>query len=168
MCSADMPPSDYRMLINSGPFRLDPGEKTDFCYAVIWLQDQPHPCPDVEDLTIASEEIEDFYNGLTGTSEEVLTNAQLNIFPNPATDLVQFQITETGLSFQSIHLYDAQGRLLREPDRQVQDTLESFFRTFQRTGSATATVKYFRKQGWLFPRRIRIRNRRRRAGRKSS
>jgi DNA invertase Pin-like site-specific DNA recombinase len=52
-------------------------------------------------------------------------------------------------------VYDAQDRVVREPDRQVQDTLESFFRAFQRTGSATATVKYFRKQGWLFPRRIR-------------
>ena len=52
-------------------------------------------------------------------------------------------------------VYDAQDRVVREPDRQVQDTLETFFRTFERTGSATATVKYFRKQGWLFPRRIR-------------
>jgi DNA invertase Pin-like site-specific DNA recombinase len=52
-------------------------------------------------------------------------------------------------------VYDPQDRVVREPDRQIQDTLESFFRTFERTRSATATVKYFRKQGWLFPRRIR-------------
>ena len=29
------------------------------------------------------------------------------------------------------------------------------FRTFRRTGSATATVKAFRKQGLCFPRRLR-------------
>jgi DNA invertase Pin-like site-specific DNA recombinase len=52
-------------------------------------------------------------------------------------------------------VYDAQDGVVRDPDRQVQDTFESFFRTFQRTGSATGTVKYFRQQGWLFPRRIR-------------
>ena len=52
-------------------------------------------------------------------------------------------------------VYDAQDAVVRDPDRQVQDTIESFFRTFERTGSATGTVKYFRQQEWLFPRRIR-------------
>lgn len=38
-----------------------------------------------------------------------------------------------------------------DPDRQVQDCLRLFFATFQRTGSACATVKYFREQGLKFP-----------------
>jgi hypothetical protein len=51
-------------------------------------------------------------------------------------------------------LYDSQDRVVRDPDRQVQDTLENFFRTFERVGSASGTVRHFAKEGWLFPRRI--------------
>lgn len=42
-----------------------------------------------------------------------------------------------------------------DPDQQVQEILCLFFATFRRTGAATATVKAFRKQGILFPRRLR-------------
>ncbi len=48
--------------------------------------------------------------------------------------------------------YDASERVVLDPDRQVQETVGTFFRTFRRTGSATATVKAFRSQGLKFPR----------------
>jgi hypothetical protein len=44
--------------------------------------------------------------------------------------------------------------LVLDPDQQVQQSLRLLFETFRRTGSATATVKVFRKQGLLFPRRV--------------
>jgi DNA invertase Pin-like site-specific DNA recombinase len=52
-------------------------------------------------------------------------------------------------------VYDADGRVGLDPDRQVQDTIRAFFQTFRRTGSATATVKAFRDQQVPFPRRAR-------------
>jgi DNA invertase Pin-like site-specific DNA recombinase len=51
--------------------------------------------------------------------------------------------------------YDANVRVVLDPDKQVQQTLRTFFQTFRRTGSATATVKAFRQQGLKFPRRPR-------------
>ena len=42
-----------------------------------------------------------------------------------------------------------------DPDAQVQHTFRVLFATFKRTGSAWATVKYFREQQLLFPHRIR-------------
>jgi DNA invertase Pin-like site-specific DNA recombinase len=51
--------------------------------------------------------------------------------------------------------YDPQERVTLDPDRQVQQALHLFFAAFERTGTATATVKYFRAQGLLFPRRLR-------------
>jgi DNA invertase Pin-like site-specific DNA recombinase len=48
-------------------------------------------------------------------------------------------------------VYDSHGIPVLDPDRQVQDSLRLFFATFQRTGSACATVKYFREQGLKFP-----------------
>ncbi len=51
--------------------------------------------------------------------------------------------------------YDDDDRVVLEPDRQVQKTIQAFFRTFEETGSAMATVKCFRRQGWKFPRKLR-------------
>jgi DNA invertase Pin-like site-specific DNA recombinase len=52
-------------------------------------------------------------------------------------------------------VYDPRGQVVQDPDRQVQDALRALFTTFERTGSACATVRHFRKQGLLFPRRLR-------------
>ena len=52
-------------------------------------------------------------------------------------------------------VYNSQGELIPDPDQQVQQSLHLLFETYRRTGSATATVKLFREQGLLFPRRLR-------------
>lgn len=49
---------------------------------------------------------------------------------------------------------DAAGHVVLDPDAQVQNAVRAFFDTFRRTGSATATVRSFREQGVLFPRRL--------------
>jgi DNA invertase Pin-like site-specific DNA recombinase len=51
-------------------------------------------------------------------------------------------------------VYDAERRVRLDPDARVQESVRQLFRTFQRTGSATATVKAFRNQGVRFPRRV--------------
>ena len=53
--------------------------------------------------------------------------------------------------------YDQTGRVVRDPDTQVQSTLEMFFQVYQRTGSASAIVQHFRKNKLEFPRRLRLR-----------
>ncbi len=50
--------------------------------------------------------------------------------------------------------YDATGKVVLEPDLQIQAAVRTFFETFRRTGSATSTVRTFREQGLLFPRRL--------------
>ena len=50
-------------------------------------------------------------------------------------------------------VYDSEGALILDPDKQVQQSVRLLFDTFRRTGSAIATVKAFRKEGLLFPRR---------------
>jgi hypothetical protein len=42
-----------------------------------------------------------------------------------------------------------------DPDTQVRETIAHFFDTFSRVGSACQTVKAFRKEGLLFPSRLR-------------
>ena len=50
--------------------------------------------------------------------------------------------------------YDPAGRVRLDPDVRVQECMRQFFRTFRRTGSATATVKVFRAEGLKFPHRV--------------
>jgi DNA invertase Pin-like site-specific DNA recombinase len=52
-------------------------------------------------------------------------------------------------------VYDTQEKVQLDPDKQVQESLTFLFTTFDRTGSATATMKAFRKNELLFPRRVR-------------
>ena len=47
------------------------------------------------------------------------------------------------------------GEVTLDPDKQVQQSLRLLFETYRRKGSAMATVKSFRQQGLLFPRRLR-------------
>jgi DNA invertase Pin-like site-specific DNA recombinase len=51
--------------------------------------------------------------------------------------------------------YTEDDRIVLDPDRQVQDTLRLLFRTFRRTGSASATVRAFHQAQVPFPRRVR-------------
>ncbi len=52
-------------------------------------------------------------------------------------------------------VYDSADRVVLDPDQQAQNSVRHLFRTFRCTGSASATVKAFRDQKLLFPRRPR-------------
>ena len=51
-------------------------------------------------------------------------------------------------------VYDNQGRVVLDPDKQVQESVRCLFDTYFRTGAAHATLKHFRKEGLLFPTRL--------------
>lgn len=50
-------------------------------------------------------------------------------------------------------VYDLDQRVVLDPDQQVQNSLRHLFATFERTGSAWASVQAFRREGVKFPRR---------------
>jgi hypothetical protein len=52
-------------------------------------------------------------------------------------------------------VYDLNDKVCLDPDQQVQQTLQTFFAIFERTGSATGVVKHFGQHQLLFPRRVR-------------
>src|SRR2546425_12395970 len=94
-----------------------------------------------------------FVLGLKGTFSEVelhLLRARLR-----GGILNKAQRGELALPLPVGLVYDALGRVTLDPDQQVQQSLRLLFETFRRTGSAFATVRTYRKQGWLFPQRWR-------------
>lgn len=52
-------------------------------------------------------------------------------------------------------VYHPDGSVVLDPDQSIRDAVKLLFDTFRQTTSACATVKRFRREGWLFPRRIR-------------
>jgi DNA invertase Pin-like site-specific DNA recombinase len=50
-------------------------------------------------------------------------------------------------------VYDHEQKVMLDPDQQVQNSLRHLFATFERTGSAWATVRALRREGVKFPRR---------------
>jgi DNA invertase Pin-like site-specific DNA recombinase len=50
-------------------------------------------------------------------------------------------------------IYNLNRKVVLDPDKQVRETIATFFAAFARTGTATATVKYFRENNLKFPRR---------------
>lgn len=53
-------------------------------------------------------------------------------------------------------VYDEAGNVVLDPDAQIRETIDYFFETFARVGSACQTVKVFRGEGVLVPSRLRI------------
>ena len=51
-------------------------------------------------------------------------------------------------------VYDDQERVQLDPDQQVQEAVRLLFTTFRRTGTARATMTYFREHQLQFPRRL--------------
>jgi DNA invertase Pin-like site-specific DNA recombinase len=51
-------------------------------------------------------------------------------------------------------VYDDSGRIVFDPDQQVQRAVRLLFETFRRTGSAMRVVHHFKTEGVLWPRRI--------------
>ena len=52
-------------------------------------------------------------------------------------------------------IYTEDDQVILDPDAQIQQAVRVLFATFKRTGSAWATVRYFREKALLFPRRVR-------------
>lgn len=48
-------------------------------------------------------------------------------------------------------VYNADGKMVVDPDQQVQQSVRLLFETFRRTGSARAVVRLFAEQGLQFP-----------------
>jgi len=51
--------------------------------------------------------------------------------------------------------YDDDGRVVLDPDQQIQQAIRPVFDAFRRVGTAFGVAKEFRRQGWQFPRLIR-------------
>ena len=50
--------------------------------------------------------------------------------------------------------YHPSGKVILDPDESIRSVIELLFATYREMASASATVRRFRREGWLFPQRI--------------
>ena len=143
MCSEQLTSADRRSITSIGPMKLNPGQSNNMTFAVV-VQPQPAlPCPDVSaliaaaDMPVPTNTISNSFCNLTvGVNEETVERIGLSVFPNPATDLINFQLSENE-SFATVHLYRMDGQLVRKLDN-----LQSSNVTFTREDLASGTYIY--------------------------
>jgi len=89
--------------------------------------------------------------GLKGTMSE----AELHVLKARLVGgvLNKAQRAELKMPLPAGLVYDEEGRVVFDPDQQVQQSLRVFFATFERTGSAWAVVQAFRREDLKFPKR---------------
>lgn len=62
MCSATSGYADRRMIMSSGPFRLDPGSVSHLTAGVVFVPSQVYPCPDLKDLHKADDKVQALFD----------------------------------------------------------------------------------------------------------
>lgn len=72
---------------------------------------------------------------------------------NPGGVLNKAQRAELRIPLPIGLVYDEDQQVILDPDQQVQQSIRIFFATYERVGSAWATVQYFHPEGLKFPRR---------------
>lgn len=116
MCTANIPANDPRMVISSGPFRMEAGSVNSMSFAVIYQADVPHPCPDVSGLEAIADEVHFFHDGtvFTSANEAVFENiGHLDIAPNPFSDLASVKLSMSFHGVVSVDVFSAQGLMVR-------------------------------------------------------
>jgi len=117
-CSVGSPPRDRRMVISVGPFDMTPGYQDKITYAVIWVPNVEHPCPDISVL----QQVSDIIAGtVTSTHHPTVDDFQVNLAPHPMKDKTLLTVSSNEI-VQHIRIYAADGRLHRnyeKPDSQL-------------------------------------------------
>lgn len=112
-CTEDLPAFDRKALINSGPFSLEPGQKTSVCYAVMSHFGATHPCPDITPLVVMGDEVEEFCESLTAVENVQHADFNLQLSPNPLHTEAKLTLKNAGETMQQVLIFRADGQLVR-------------------------------------------------------
>lgn len=113
MCTANLPPTDSRMLMSSGPVLMQPGAVNEISFAVQWVPNQQYPCPDVQPMVAAGKAAEEFSFILSQIQEPELLDKMVVASPNPANQTVTISSKGTA-TISSIELHSISGALLHK------------------------------------------------------
>ena len=130
-CTANSVPDDRRFLMNFGPATLIPGDEFEFVFAVMWWQDQPYPCPNLEDYVEDADSLVAFYNWISEDIKDIpqpssafsrhVDREAITIFPNPMHEGAWLQVKGDRSRIQDLVLTNMNGQVVRSYEN-VQET----------------------------------------------
>lgn len=109
LCSAasdNSPELERNTIMSSGGTPLHPGDIRELSYAVIFVPDVPHPCPDMSELYEACEIVENF-DGIASDVFDVKNEVKLQIEPNPISS--NFRISTQNVNIESVEVISISG-----------------------------------------------------------
>jgi hypothetical protein len=112
MCSENLPEQDRRMVLGSGPFRILLGSINTMSFAIFHVNDVVHPCPSTDNLTAASEDVYNLYNGLSAV-ETLNKSLKVSLSPNPFSNETLLQLEGLAAQVERLDLYNVSGQLIR-------------------------------------------------------
>ena len=107
MCNANLPNSDFRCLMSTSMETLQPGQSFTNSYAVIFVENEEYPCPNLDRLKIAADAV---CNNVSTHTNEITPTFNLLVYPNPALDVLYI---ESERFIRSIQVRNMEGRLIR-------------------------------------------------------
>ncbi|MFT5168809.1 MAG: hypothetical protein ACI8P3_004054, partial [Saprospiraceae bacterium] len=111
MCSAGLSDGDRRVVIGSGPFTMPPGAINSLSFAVIYADNITYPCPSLDPLSEACQDVQDLYDGtITATEELADTPANIIFQPNPMTDQAELIFKDLENKVQQVGIFSIDGR----------------------------------------------------------
>ena len=115
MCSENLPDGDRRAVIGSGPFRMDPSAINRLTFAVIYADDITYPCPNLNPLSEACQDVENLYDGIISATEELADSSANIVFqPNPMTSQAELIFKDLDNKVQQVDIFSIDGRQVQE------------------------------------------------------
>ncbi|MGB4971636.1 MAG: T9SS type A sorting domain-containing protein [Cyclobacteriaceae bacterium] len=105
-----LPNYSRKMLVNSGPFHLQPGESTSISFAAMTTFDVE--TPNIEPLVSMGNTIQTFYDNLPTATSSVIKQKTTQFYPNPLVS--EGKLTANGEVLESVRMFSLDGRIVQE------------------------------------------------------
>ncbi len=114
MCSEsiDVENTEFRALMNMGSFRMLPGAVNEFTFCVTGVENVEHPCPDINILTDAMNEVQDLWEGnnIPVSTKPIVNSVELRVFPNPMKTTTQIALDDENDLIETIEIFNVNGQ----------------------------------------------------------
>lgn len=114
MCTVNLPPGDRRTVMGTGPAYLAPGEALEYSYALLFVKDVPHPCPDITPLIEAGQEAQQIFGLNTSTGNINASQNKVVFSPNPMSKKARLSLSENSDLIEQVTLFNTSGLKLRQ------------------------------------------------------
>jgi len=116
MCESNGASGDFRILMGSGPQRLDPHQSTKLAFVTIVTAELDYPCPDLSTMVVASDVAKVIYDQLPTSAHYLKKSTLVEVSPNPSTDFVNIQLNRSE-TIDQLRLISPNGKIIFQREK---------------------------------------------------